>query len=519
MLDATPDAATATIDAPGVISASRFTDEQTAAIDLAAGLPAGASARVRSGAGTGKTTTLVGMARALTGKGVYVPFNRAVAEEARPKFADTPCTPMTFHGLCFQVVQDAGEMAGGPARYDVRQDVLDAGLTRPYLRQIPAGWNEFGLGLAALRTLAAFCMSDSEEIREAHARKAVTAVTGDPESITAPGPKAVAERALRILTPILRDIATAFWEARLADRRLTHDAYVKLVHLRPDLAARAFAGLDYVMVDEAQDLNPVQIAILKASGVSVIAVGDSAQSIYGWRGAVDALDRLTGAQATLSRSFRFGPGIAGMANRILDRAPELGGVTLTGAGGGQPLPRDVPGHAILARTNIGLLDEAEALFHRRMSYNFDRGEDLLDQVRSAEALWEGNLRAVKNPDIKPFRDWDDFKAEADANPTFARLVEIVEKRRVAMVARIVKDSRPIQEAKVALMTAHRSKGLEFGAVKLAGDWSSLDELDERHTRAEQKSVHKAIEARQEFGVLYVAVTRGINRVEGAESLL
>ncbi len=52
----------------------------------------------------------------------------------------------------------------------------------------------------------------------------------------------------------------------------------------------------YIFVDEYQDINPVQQAILDAlsSGNNVFVVGDVKQSIYAWRGAEPAifLDRL-----------------------------------------------------------------------------------------------------------------------------------------------------------------------------------------------------------------------------------
>ncbi len=53
---------------------------------------------------------------------------------------------------------------------------------------------------------------------------------------------------------------------------------------------------DIVFVDEAQDLNPVQIDIAKQMAHSVVAVGDTYQAIYGFRGAdPDAMLNLTTA--------------------------------------------------------------------------------------------------------------------------------------------------------------------------------------------------------------------------------
>ena len=512
-------AATPIAAAPAATRFAALTEEQATAIDAASDLSAGAGLRVRAGAGTGKTSTLLAMASALApARGIYLAFNRTVAAEARAKFAETPCRPMTFHGLCLGAVQ--GLISGGPARYDVRADILEAGLLEPHRRAIPRGWSDFAVGLAAMRTFEAFAMSAARAVGANHARMAVVAATGDPDALTARGAAKRAARAVGALTPVLVQIAAAFWQARLADRRFSHDAYVKAVHLDAGLSARAFAGVDYVMVDEAQDMNPVQVAILRAAGVSVIAVGDSAQSIHGWRGAVDALDQFQGEIVTLSRSFRFGADIAGLANRVLGRAPcHMGGIRLVGAGGAQALPAGVPAHAVLARSNMGLISEAGEMHARGFRFHLDRAEDLVAQLASAKALRAGRPGDVRAPDLRPFRTWEDLVEESEGNPAMSRIVQIVEEGRVASVSAMARASRPMESAEVCLMTAHRAKGLEFGAVKMAADWADLDELDERFARAQAVSAAAQVQARQEFNTLYVALTRGIQRVVGAEDLL
>lgn len=63
---------------------------------------------------------------------------------------------------------------------------------------------------------------------------------------------------------------------------------------RPDTAARVRARWDAVLVDEFQDLNPVQYRIIRALALehrNVFAVGDDEQSIYSWAGADPAVFR------------------------------------------------------------------------------------------------------------------------------------------------------------------------------------------------------------------------------------
>jgi ATP-dependent helicase/nuclease subunit A len=90
----------------------------------------------------------------------------------------------------------------------------------------------------------------------------------------------------------------------------------------------------HIFVDEYQDINPVQQAILDAlsSGHNVFVVGDVKQSIYAWRGAEPAifLDRLRpaspdpkdlthGFRVDLNYNFRSFKGILDFVNKVFGR--------------------------------------------------------------------------------------------------------------------------------------------------------------------------------------------------------
>jgi ATP-dependent helicase/nuclease subunit A len=113
----------------------------------------------------------------------------------------------------------------------------------------------------------------------------------------------------------------------------TEDAYdERLSPSETGLALRQ--RFKYIFVDEYQDINPVQQAILDAlsSGNNVFVVGDVKQSIYAWRGAEPAifLDRLrpaspdpkTGAhgfRVDLNYNFRSVKGILDFVNKVFGR--------------------------------------------------------------------------------------------------------------------------------------------------------------------------------------------------------
>jgi ATP-dependent helicase/nuclease subunit A len=89
----------------------------------------------------------------------------------------------------------------------------------------------------------------------------------------------------------------------------------------------------YIFVDEYQDINPVQQAILDAlsSGDNVFVVGDVKQSIYAWRGAEPTIflerlhassvsqDPASGLRVDLNFNFRSAKGILDFVNRIFGR--------------------------------------------------------------------------------------------------------------------------------------------------------------------------------------------------------
>ena len=101
--------------------------------------------------------------------------------------------------------------------------------------------------------------------------------------------------------------------------------------LSPSTTALALRGkYKYIFVDEYQDINPVQQAILDAlsSGDNLFVVGDVKQSIYAWRGAEPRifLDRLKapaesagGLRVDLNANFRSAKGILDFVNRLFSR--------------------------------------------------------------------------------------------------------------------------------------------------------------------------------------------------------
>jgi superfamily I DNA/RNA helicase len=99
---------------------------------------------------------------------------------------------------------------------------------------------------------------------------------------------------------------------------LGHDGYLKVWAL-----SEPHLPVDYILLDEAQDTNPVVLGVLTKQQAQNIYVGDKYQQIYEWRGAINAMEEAPAVHTTdLTTSFRFGGDIAQAANRVLDMLGE-----------------------------------------------------------------------------------------------------------------------------------------------------------------------------------------------------
>ena len=92
--------------------------------------------------------------------------------------------------------------------------------------------------------------------------------------------------------------------------------------------AEALRRYTHVLVDEFQDTDPLQLALLGRFAAEIFAVGDPAQAIYGFRGAArDGLARAREAlemrRFVLDESFRCPPAVCDLARGVWPIAPPL----------------------------------------------------------------------------------------------------------------------------------------------------------------------------------------------------
>lgn len=442
----------------------------------------GQSFRLVAFAGAGKTTTLKLMAESTGKRVLYLAFNSSVAREGRARFPKNT-TVLTLHGLAFRATVARREELR--AKFAAREGQV---LVRDLLEwlEIPeevCGMPRYGVAVAVAGTLAAFLASAEGRPRlDMVPRTAVLSVEEREREAFAREVVGLAERAWELM----RDPKSPF--------PLSHDGYVRLW---AEEGAQGLGEFEAVLVDEAQDLNPALLAPLQGyarGGGQLVAVGDPHQAIYGWRGAVNAMDSLPGPALTLPESFRFGPEIADYAEYLLEMAGRgrpgirgLGGPSQVVEGKGLP-PR---GAALVYRTNAGVLASAAELAGK--GYGVEIVGGILQTASLVEAgvrLMEG--QRVYHPELAYFRDYREFLRVADLDPQLKALKGLLErygKRAREMVAMVAQAGQG-RRVDYTVGTAHRAKGLEWDAVLLGDDFPPLEKTGE-----------------EEWNLRYVAATR------------
>jgi DNA helicase II / ATP-dependent DNA helicase PcrA len=273
---------------------------------------------VIAGPGSGKTRTLIGRHLHLHRTGVpresilTATFTVKAAQEVRARLveahgdiSETELGRMfvgTFHGLCVRLLRQFHDRVGLPKDFQIVGDEAQIAL----LKETGLTWHgEY---------------SDLVDMISRWKDRLVSPVEASAE-------------AARRQTPDLVQAAEIYgaYERELAERGVCDFPRLIIATVRAakaDEAVRSFLQrrFRHVLVDEFQDTNRLQIALLEAlvgQGGNLWVVGDDDQALYGWRGAdvryaTDFGRRFRGgARYVLSRNYRSTPAVVAAANAVI----------------------------------------------------------------------------------------------------------------------------------------------------------------------------------------------------------
>lgn len=310
--------------------------------------------------------------------------------------------------------------------------------------------------------------------------------------------------------------ASMIWsKMRQGSLPFTHDAYVKYFCTEASATEWLQQRYDSIILDEAQDTARVVLGFLLKLRQCIYFIGDQHQAIYAFRNAQNALrlvQRETPLSFQLTRSFRFGPELAELANSLL-KAFHLDNPAIQGTGrtviSGQPIDWSLRWAAI-GRSNA-------QVFQHAVEVSADRSVAFVCRDPNLAPVLEHIGAALRKYGVRGGLDLALLKADIEK----AKLAEDVETLRtlkllkrkgfdqVTKWLRQVRSAvRPMASADCLLGTVHGHKGLEWDNVYLLDDFANLQQLLERaqlaHANGTLLDLTFLIE---EVNLVYVAITR------------
>jgi hypothetical protein len=459
------------------------TAEQSAIVDA---IPGGGDLKIKAFAGAGKTSTLRLIAdHLLERRGVYLAFNKEIAEHARRGFPSNVVS-QTVHSRAYaSVARTLTARVNHPAEppHELAARYGLGPVQVPTLTGKVVEVTPFEIGRMIMEGLGRYC-------RSAQLR---------PQSDHIQVDEKVDDRAADSLREALLPSVERLWIESIDPRG--RSAILPDVYLKVWAQSDPRIDADFILFDEAQDSDGVMLATLaRQRHAQIIYVGDPYQQIYEWRGAVNAMAQIHAPEFALTESFRFGPTIAALASRLLSLLGERTAIRGQGHIGSimvEDLSISPPVDAILCRKNVTAIWQLAAGIeagHKpaiRMS-----AAEIIAFADGADQLIAGH-RAFRPAAFSLFESWKD--AQSFAQSAFGRdlqpIVRIVDECGTGYLRNLASRITPESAADYVISTVHRAKGLQWKRVKVTNDF-----------------VFKSIDGRlsldeDEMRLLYVAVTR------------
>lgn len=464
------------------------TTEQQNVIDFISAADKDEIVLIDAVAGAGKTSLLTEIVKQVPHtRGIYIAYNKSVALEAATKFPSSiACS--TVHSLAYRaVVKALGLKVGNFSYRDVTEKI-------PYEEK-----------LDILDTVKEFCLSSHTDVEE-YAEAA-----------------GLSPRQLSLSTKYLN----LMYEGKI---ECSHDFYMKAFHMHLADGSVTYPKQDFVLVDEAGDLNEVTLEVFKLLPAKIkIAVGDSAQNIYAFNHTVNAFKLLKdkGTSFRLTESFRVSDEIASNIERFCKEYvdPEM---SFTGQ---KVDDKSINSRAFLSRTNGSLINIMIDLMSSRTDFSLIRKASEIFKLPLTMCFlkYQGTINDPAYRHLQADVDewYEDSSLMAKYKTPQLYLASLYEFDVALMSAiRLVmnKGKSAVLSAydfakacekkrtNLYLATSHSVKGLEFDEVTI------LDDLNESlsKTLEDPESSQNAIE--QEVNLYYVACSRARKILNNARML-
>jgi len=469
--------------------------------------------KINAVAGSGKTTTIIEYAKARprNTKILYIAFNKSVKLEAIKKFTNSGLDNVkveTAHSLAYKhiVYKNHYQLKpNGYNTYEIAELLRLRGTGEKHAKYIVANHiNKY---------LSYFCNSAVQKVRDLNYLDAV--FDGEAKAFVS-----------KYYDYIERQARLLLGKMDTGDIEITHDFYLKKFQLSNPLL-----HYDYILFDEGQDASAAMLDVFVKQKTTKVIVGDTHQQIYGWRFAVNSLEKTRFKTYSLTKSFRFNQDIANLAMEVLKWKNQLNPhktIPIYGAG----TDKGFKVKAVLARTNLGLLLKAIEYITEKKGINHiyfegninsytyaDEGASLYDILN----LYNGNPGLIRNKLISEMKGIFELEnyVEKTEDIQLGLMIDIVKEygNEIPQILNEIKNKHVAddqkEKAEMIFSTVHRCKGMEYDSVHIVNDFINEQKLEKLKTQDEM-NISKLIE---EINLLYVAITRTKNTIYIPETLV
>lgn len=425
-------------------------------------------------AGSGKTTTLVEIVKRMKGSVIFLAFNKSIATE----LCERGVNAKTFHSLCFSAVMRFKKC--NTVTTDKLRKIIDAKLSGDDQRM----YGSFIARLVGLaRNAGIGCLQDDVE-------QAWFDIV-DHHDLDLDNEQAD----LTVAVKLARDLLRWSNESNLVD-------FDDLLYLcvKEGLVLPKF---DNVLVDESQDTNPIQLAVLRKlahKNTRFVFVGDENQAIYGFRGAdSESMNNIRNEfncdELPLSVSYRCAKNVVKYAQQwvphMLPSDTASDGEVID-AGYNWKMADFNAGDMVICRTTAPLISLAYKFLRARKAVKIlgkEIGAGLVSLIKKMNAkgidALVNKLTAYRDREVeKAMAKKQEAKAEAvrDKVDSILVLVEgLVETdRTIPALIKVIEGMFDDVKNATILCTGHKSKGLEADTVywlnrsKCPSSWASRE---------------------------------------------
>lgn len=424
-------------------------------------------------------------------------FNSSIVAENSLKFPKKNTIWSTVHGLARTFFQNSNFDIGKIKDEYYNIDIIDI---------LKIKNDDYVLSSLILEVFDLYCNSDLQDITVDGISK--TAYHQNKLNVTF-----ASTELLEIACGKAKELWNLFLNKRI---KMTHSFYLKLFETKR--LATTIKNFDYVLLDEAQDTNPVTMSILNQINSRKIYVGDPHQSIYAFRGVINAINHAE-EHHYLSSTFRYQTHIANQASDLLFKYKnEKKRITSMAS-----TSKEDKSKAIIFRNNSSMIEAIDECITNGIKYKTLKNPEELFKL--AIVILEFKLTKKYPTDrnfayFKKFRNYEELKqyikdSQENELQTANKMQERYGKGLYRYLIDAKKKFKEPYDGHIFLCTGHLSKGLEWGEVDIFHDFPNIEKKMIKNDivnatdllfKADEGNII-ANEIIQEINLRYVAITR------------